>query len=65
MAQECRSNFEDSPSLAPFSVRIGLNRRRGYLLSKDFQGSGYLEQYTPMLLAFTRDALSRHAAPSQ
>ena len=44
------------------TVRIELNQHRDYLLSKHFQKSGNLEQYTPKFRAFMRNALSRPPA---
>jgi hypothetical protein len=40
------------------TVRIQLRQHRGYLKSRHFQTSGYLEQYTPKFQAFLQDALS-------
>jgi hypothetical protein len=40
------------------AVRIQIRQHRGYLLSRHFQTSGYLEQYTPKFRAFLKDALS-------
>ena len=39
------------------AVRIQLAPHREYLLSPYFQGSGYLEQYTPVFRAFLKEAL--------
>ncbi|MGH6736275.1 MAG: hypothetical protein ACRECX_09390 [Methyloceanibacter sp.] len=41
------------------AVRIQLKPHSGYLLSRHFQSSGYLEQYTPKFRAFMHDALSQ------
>lgn len=44
------------------AVRIELRPHRGYLLSRHFQGSGYLEPYTPKFRAFMHDTLSEAPA---
>jgi hypothetical protein len=39
------------------AVRIQLRQHRAYLLSAHFEGSGYLEQYTPKFRAFMEETL--------
>ena len=39
------------------AVRIQLRQHRGYLRSRHFLNSGYLEQYTPKFQAFMQEAL--------